>query len=87
LSNEAPTLPLERCDRTARCECHYRHFDDRRRGPRRSEEAGAPPPPQQRSLDERKSLGRRAEDHLSADDEASLLDDTYYDYIAGKPSE
>ena len=84
LCNEAPTLPLDRCDRTSRCQCHYRHFDDRRRGPRRSEEAGAPQPTQQRSVDERKSAGRRAEDQIAAADEASLLDDTYYNYVAGK---
>jgi hypothetical protein len=87
LANEAPTLPLERCDRRSRCECHYRHFDDRRRGQRRSEDTGAPPPAQQRSVDERKSPGRRAEDQISAVDEASLLDDTYYDYIADKRRE
>jgi hypothetical protein len=87
LGNDAPTLPLDRCDRASRCRCHYRHFDDRRRGPRRSDEAGTPPPAQQRPVDERKSRGRRAEDQISAADEASLLDDTYYDYIAGKPRE
>ncbi len=29
LSAEAPTLPLEACDRS-RCECRYQHFADRR---------------------------------------------------------
>ena len=86
LCAEAPTLPLQQCDRVPHCECHYRHFEDRRQGPRRADEAGAPPPARQRSVDERRQRGRRTEDHPD-DDDTSLLDDTYYDYVAGNPRE
>ena len=30
LSRDAPTLPLNNCDRTSRCRCKYIHYDDRR---------------------------------------------------------
>ena len=39
LSGEAPKLPMAACD-AARCECRYRHFDDRRGSPRRADESG-----------------------------------------------
>lgn len=39
LCREAPRLPLEGCD-AARCDCKYRHFEDRRGAPRRAEEKG-----------------------------------------------
>ena len=35
LSKDAPALPLEGCDARL-CDCHYRHFQDRRREPRRA---------------------------------------------------
>jgi len=35
LSEEAPTLPLISCD-SARCQCTFTHFADRRRGDRRN---------------------------------------------------
>jgi hypothetical protein len=41
LSADAPRLPLPQCD-AARCDCKYRHYDDRRGGPRRADEKGAP---------------------------------------------
>lgn len=30
LASEAPSLPLNDCDRTERCRCRYVHFNDRR---------------------------------------------------------
>lgn len=42
LSKGAPRLPLEKCD-AARCDCKYRHYDDRRGSSRREMEKGAPP--------------------------------------------
>ena len=36
LADEAPRLPLSRCDWTWRCQCIYRHYADRRAGPRRT---------------------------------------------------
>jgi hypothetical protein len=39
LSREAPTLPLKGCDCT-RCECHYEHYEDRRKGGRRARDLG-----------------------------------------------
>ena len=83
LAAEAPTLPLERCNRVPHCQCQYRHFADRRQGPRRARDLGIPPPLKQRDVDERKRVGRRASD-LYGGDAASTLDDTYYDYIADK---
>jgi hypothetical protein len=89
LCADAPTLPLAECDRQAHCECHYRHHDDRRRGPRRRDEIGIPPSSRQ-AADRRTLNGRRAEDRDCDDDdrdesdESSLLDDTYYDYMAEK---
>lgn len=83
LAVEAPTLPLERCNRVAHCQCQYRHFADRRQGPRRAQELGIPPPLKQRDVDERKGVGRRSSDLYGADT-PSALDDTYYDYIADK---
>jgi hypothetical protein len=35
LSHEAPPLPLAGCG-SSRCECHYEHFEDRRKGGRRA---------------------------------------------------
>jgi hypothetical protein len=37
LSRDAPPLPLKACE-SARCECRYEHYDDRRGGPRRARE-------------------------------------------------
>lgn len=88
LCAEAPSLPLEYCDRQPRCQCYYRHFDDRRRGPRRAQEAGAPLPDKKRAVDERKQPGRRADDFMEEQEDlgatTSVLEDTYYDYVAGK---
>jgi hypothetical protein len=61
LSKEAPALPLPECD-APRCECKYRHFDDRRRKSRRgAERTGMPGKAVE---DERRSSrGRRTTDH------------------------
>jgi hypothetical protein len=58
LSKEAPRLPLTEC--VMRCECRYRHFEDRRGQPRRAEERGAPP--NRVSLNRRHIRGRRITD-------------------------
>jgi hypothetical protein len=39
LSREAPSLPLKNCG-TPECECHYEHYDDRRKGGRRAHDLG-----------------------------------------------
>jgi hypothetical protein len=39
LSREAPKLPLKNCG-TPQCECHYEHYDDRRKGHRRAHDLG-----------------------------------------------
>jgi len=60
LSSEALRLPLVGCD-AERCDCRYRHFDDRRGGPRRQEElSGAAP--KSINQDRRLRRGRRADD-------------------------
>jgi len=60
LSSEAPRLPLEGCD-AARCECRYRHYNDRRGEPRRSDErTGAART--RASTERRGTRGRRATD-------------------------
>ncbi len=57
LSGEAPWLPLEACD-VKRCNCRYRHYEDRRGEPRRQDEkSGA-----QEQTNRRLSRGRRATD-------------------------
>jgi hypothetical protein len=60
LSSEAPRLPLGECD-GARCNCKYRHYDDRRNVPRRAEEKGAPRA-RVTVVDRRGKRGRRATD-------------------------
>ena len=39
LSKDAPPLPLKGCD-AFKCECHYEHYDDRRKGNRRTQDMG-----------------------------------------------
>ena len=60
LSGIAPRLPLAECD-AARCDCTYRHFDDRRGSPRRHGEEGAAPQAREKN-NRRVSRGRRASD-------------------------
>jgi hypothetical protein len=61
LSSEAPRLPLADCD-VRRCQCKYRHHDDRRAGPRRQEEKASPPVTARENVNRRGSRGRRATD-------------------------
>ena len=84
LSKDAPNLPLSQCDRRERCDCRYRHHEDRRA---KEDRRGASPTIAKHVETERRSkVGRRAEDSL--DDptvtEAQVpkdpLDDTYYGY-------
>jgi len=82
LCTDAPLLPLKQCDRPDRCECRYRHHDDRRRGPRRGDEAGTPPQSHANQAEQRTTAGRRSQDREVESDPTSPLDDTYYDYIA-----
>jgi hypothetical protein len=85
LPGEAPALPLPDCDCGARCECRYRHHEDRRRGPRRTADGALVTPPPESLVDRRHAEGRREQDHesLSGEQDAtpSALDDTYYDYV------
>jgi hypothetical protein len=60
LSCEAPKLPMTACD-AARCECRYRHFEDRRGKPRRADEKGAGLRARV-PVNRRASRGRRATD-------------------------
>ncbi len=39
LSREAPALPLKNCG-SARCECRYEHYEDRRKSKRRAHDLG-----------------------------------------------
>jgi hypothetical protein len=60
LSNDAPRLPLEDCDRLGDCQCRYKHYSDRRTEVRRDSDAGLP----KRTLrdDRRDGVGRRITD-------------------------
>jgi hypothetical protein len=58
LSTEAPRLPLDGCD-ARRCNCKYRHFDDRRGGPRRQEEKASAPVTSRDQVNRRARRGRR----------------------------
>lgn len=40
LSADAPRFPVDNCTTPDRCQCAYRHFDDRRLGSRRQGEMG-----------------------------------------------
>lgn len=60
LSEEAPRVPLEACDRLEQCRCVYRHFTDRRTELRREADMGLP----MRDMpeDKRYGAGRRVTD-------------------------
>jgi len=87
LATEAPMLPLPNCDRGEHCECRYRHFADRRRGPRRKAD-GAPPTtaPQDGTGERRcKQQGRREDDWIPEEpreERPSLTEDSYYEYVS-----
>jgi hypothetical protein len=59
LCSEAPRLPLQGCD-ASRCDCKYRHFEDRRGAPRRAEEKGMTST--RVETNRRKNRDRRADD-------------------------
>jgi hypothetical protein len=87
LPGEAPSLPLPDCDCGSRCECRYRHHEDRRCGPRRAADGAFASPPTGNE-DRRHAEGRREQDHEKPfwdEEEAppptSTLDDTYYEYV------
>lgn len=42
LSVDAPSLPLGNCPSPRKCQCRYRHHEDRREGPRRDRDVGLP---------------------------------------------
>jgi hypothetical protein len=85
LAAEAPPLPLPDCELRGRCDCRYQHRADRRAGPRRAEDGAFASPPVATDANRRRAGGRREEDGapLDAQEElaASVLDDTYYDYV------
>lgn len=86
LCREAPLLPLVSCDRPDRCECQYRHFDDRRAGSRRTSDATGVHQVRNGAEERRQMHGRRAEDRAEDfgdefEDSTSLLEDTYYEYM------
>jgi hypothetical protein len=54
---QVPRLPMKEC-RAPRCECKYRHYDDRRAMPRRAAELGGIPKPV--PTDRRATVSRRA---------------------------
>jgi hypothetical protein len=60
LSGDAPLLPLRECD-AKRCECRYRHYEDRRGDPRRQDSKVAAPQGREQT-NRRASRGRRASD-------------------------
>jgi hypothetical protein len=60
LSDEAPTLPLARCDSPQDCRCVYEHFNDRRTEVRRETDSGLPP--KERPADRRMHAPRRITD-------------------------
>lgn len=61
LAAEAPRVPLPDCTTPSHCQCVYRHFPDRRKGPRRADERGMPPLPWI-GKNRRERRGRRADD-------------------------
>lgn len=60
LAREAPPLPAKGCTER-KCDCHYRHFDDRRGAPRRASDRVAPPRGWN-GVERRNSPGRRVSD-------------------------
>lgn len=84
LSAEAPPLPLVQCDRPDRCQCRYRHYEDRRGNPRRGAESGAPSQGNGEHEGQRKVKGRRAEDIAEDGKPCSVSEDSYYEYVGDK---
>ncbi len=85
LSAEAPLLPLERCDRPDRCQCGYKHHEDRRGGiSRRSVEEDLPTQSDAERAERRHGKGRRVEDIAEDAEPSSLSEDTYYSHVLKK---
>jgi hypothetical protein len=73
---------LSGCDRRDRCDCRYRHHEDRRSKLDRRD-SSASGIRQLGAADRRKQIGRRAEDGLddpTATEAQIDLDDTYYGF-------
>ena len=61
LSDEAPRLPLDQCERPQGCDCKYKHFVDRRTDEaRRASDAGLPQ--NDYPEEKRQRVGRRITD-------------------------
>lgn len=60
LSDEAPKLPLDKCECIQDCRCVYRHYADRRTQVRRDADMGLPRRDVPR--DQRAGVGRRITD-------------------------
>ena len=60
LSDEAPQLPLDGCDRPTECRCVFVHYDDRRTAIRREADEGLPE--RRVELEQRTGTGRRITD-------------------------
>ncbi len=84
LSAEAPRLPLDQCDRSNQCQCHYQHYEDRRRNSRRGAESGLPTQSDTERVEQRKAKGRRAADIAEDDEPCSVSEDSYYEYVGDK---
>jgi hypothetical protein len=84
LSAEAPPLPLGQCDRPDRCQCRYRHYEDRRGNSRRGGESGLPAQHDAEGTEQRKLRSRRAEDIAEGGEPCSVSEDSYYEYVGDK---
>jgi hypothetical protein len=66
LSSEAPSLPLDGCDRPGKCHCVYKHVDDRRgkRGRRNTDQGFGEPiylgPERRSGVDRRDQASKQA---------------------------
>ncbi len=64
LADEAPRLPLDRCDNPRACKCIFTHLEDRRSISRRDADVGLPP--RYRNDERRDGMGRRLTDSYRA---------------------
>ena len=84
LSAEAPPLPLSQCDRPDRCQCRYRHYEDRRNDSRRGAESGLAAQHDAERVEQRNLKGRRADDIAEGGEPCSVSEDSYYEYVGDK---
>ena len=87
LSAEAPPLPLSQCDRPDRCQCRYRHYEDRRNDSRRGAESGLAAQHDAERVEQRNLKGRRADDIAEGGEPCSVSEDSYYEYVGDKISD